>query len=191
MLQKIAGFFWRIAGFKAFIGALIIYLVFAAYVMPKGPQMIQQISGKKVEILDLQFTYTPERARAILGEYGVLARWEAASFELWADTLYPLAYTFLFLIIMGWLFKSLSVYGVRIRYIHLLPFLVLIADYCENACIITMLKSYPDFSDNLALASSFFTSLKWSLLALITFIIGAGIWLLTFYKMTRGKVAAK
>jgi hypothetical protein len=159
--------------------------------MPKGAQMIQQISGKKVEMLDLQFTYTPERARAIIRDYGVSARWEAASFELWADTLYPLAYTFLFLIIMGWVFKSLSVYGVRVKYIHLLPFLVLFADYSENACIIRMLKTYPDFSDNLAVASSFFTSLKWSLLAVITFIIGAAIWLLTFYKMTRGKVVGR
>jgi cytoskeletal protein RodZ len=54
-----------------------------------------------------------------------------------------------------------------------------------------MLKTYPDFSDNLAMASSFFTSLKWSLLAVITFIIGAAIWLLTFYKMTRGKVVGR
>jgi hypothetical protein len=191
MLQKIAGFFWRIAGLKTFIAALIIYMVFGAYIMPKGAQMIQQISGKKVEMLDLQFTYTPERARAIIGDYGVSARWEAASFELWADTLYPLTYTFLFLIIMGWVFKSLSVYGVRVKYIHLLPFLVLFADYSENACIIRMLKTYPDFSDNLAVASSFFTSLKWSLLAVITFIIGAAIWLLTFYKMTRGKVVGR
>jgi hypothetical protein len=92
---------------------------------------------------------------------------------------------------MGWVFKSLSVYGVRVKYIHLMPFLVLFADYSENACIIRMLKTYPDFSDNLAVASSFFTSLKWSLLAVITFIIGAAIWLLTFYKMTRGKVVGR
>jgi len=191
MLQKIAGFFWTIAGIKTFVAALAIYLVFGAYIMPHGAMMIQQLSGKKVEMLDLQFSYTPEKARAIIKEYGVAARWKAAEFELWADTLYPMAYTFLFLIIMGWVFKSLSAYGVRVKYIHLLPFLVMFADYSENACIIAMLKNYPGFSDNLAIASSFFTSLKWSLLAVITFIIGGAIWLLTFYKMTRGKVVSR
>jgi hypothetical protein len=188
MLQKIADFFWRIAGLKTFIAALLIYIVFAGYVMPHGAQRIQEISGKKVEILDLQFTYTPEKAKGIIAEYGETGRDCAAKFELIGDTLYPVAYTFLFLIIMGWLFKSLAAYGFKIRLIHLFPLLIIMADYNENACIIRMLKNYPGFSDELVNLSSFFTSLKWCLLAAQTFIIGIALWLLTFYKMTRGKV---
>lgn len=191
MLQNIANFFWRISGWKTFLAGLAIWLIFGTVIMPGGAAKIQQISGKKVEVLDLQFTYTPEKARAILADYGENGRRFAANFELIADTLYPLAYTFLFLIIISWVFKSLSVYGIRIRYVNLLPFLVMAADYCENAGIITMLKNYPGFSDNVVVISSFFTSLKWSLLALQAFIIGAAIWLLTFYRMTRGKVGKR
>ncbi len=188
MLQKIADFFWRIAGWKTFVAALLIYIVFGAVVMPKGAQMMQQISGKNVEILDLQFGYTPEKARAIISQYGDNGRAFAAKFELIADTFYPISYTFLFLMIMGWVFKLLAPYGFRIRYIHLLPFLVMLADYSENACIVSMLKGYPDISDRLATISSLFTSLKWSLLAVQTFIIAVALWLLTFYRMTKGKV---
>jgi hypothetical protein len=191
MLQKIADFFWRIAGWKTFIPALLIYVVFAGYVMPQGAKAIQKVCGKKVEILDLQFSYTPERAKAILSEYTFLGRCEAAKFELWGDTLYPIAYTFLFLTIMGWVFKSLAVYDFRVRYIHLFPFLVLIADYSENVGIIKMLKTYPNFSDSLVAVSSLFTSLKWSLLAVQTFIIGVALWLLTFYRITRRKAISR
>ncbi len=191
MIQKIDLFFWRIAGIKTFIPALLIYLFLGAVVMPYGAQTMQQVSGKKVEILDLQFTYTPEKAKAIIAPYGDAGRAYAAKFEMVADTLYPVSYTFLFLVIMGWVFKSLSVYGVRIRYIHLLPFLVMLADYSENSCIITMLNTFPNFSDGLAMVSSLFTSLKWSLLALETFIIGVALWLLTFYRITRRRATVK
>ena len=187
MLNKIAEFFWRIAGLKTFLTALLIYIAFAGGVMRTGLQQIQQISGKPVQVLDLQFSYTPEKARAIIGEYNEASRNFAAMFELVGDSIYPIVYTFLFLMIMGWLFKSLSVYGVRVRYIHLLPFLVMLADYGENTCIITMLKTFPNFSDNVAWLSSLFTSLKWSLLIVETLIIGAGVWLLTFYRMSKGK----
>jgi len=187
MLNKIADFFWRIAGWKTFAAALLIYAVFAGYIMQEGARRIQELSGKKVEILDLQFSYTPERAKAILDSYNDASRDFAANFTLIADTLYPVSYTFLFLVIISWVFKSLAVYGFRIRYIHLLPFLMMIADYGENACVITMLKSYPDFSTNLATLSSTFTSVKWSLLAFETFIIGIALWLLTFYRISRRK----
>jgi hypothetical protein len=188
MLNKIAAFFWRIAGWKTFLPALLVYAVFAGYVMRHGAERIEEISGKKIEILDIQFSYTPERAKAIIAQYGDAGRDFAATFELIGDTLYPITYTFLFLVIMAWVFKSLSVYGFRVRYIHLFPFLVMLADYSENACIIRMLRTFPDFTDNLAQLSSFFTSLKWSLLVAETFIIGAALWLLTFYRMTRGKM---
>ena len=71
MLNKIAEFFWRIAGLKTFLTALLIYIAFAGGVMRTGLQQIQQISGKPVQVLDLQFSYTPEKARAIIGEYNV------------------------------------------------------------------------------------------------------------------------
>lgn len=191
MIQKIADFFWRVAGRNTFIAALLVYLVFGLYIMPTGLAKIQELSGKKVEVLDLQFTYTPEKARAIAASYGDAGRDFAARFEMLGDGLYPLVYTFLFLIILAWVFKSLAPYGIRVRYIHLLPLLVMFADYGENTCIISILKNYPNISDQLAMASSFFTSLKWSLLIVVTLVIGVSLWMLTFYRMTRGKAVSK
>ena len=189
MLNRISDFFWRISGWKTFAVGLLLYIFFAVVMMQQGAAMIQQICGKKVEIFDLQFTYTPERAHEILSQYNEAGRSFAATFTMLADSIYPVSYTFLFLMIMGWLFKSLAVYGFRVRYIHLLPFLVMVFDYSENAGIVTMLKNYPDFTDGTVIVTSLFTSLKWSLLAVETFIIGAGLWLLTFYRMSKGRLA--
>lgn len=191
MLNKIVDFFWGIAGLKAFIAALLIYLAFAGLVMSPGAAKIQQLSGKKIEILDLQFTYTPAKARAIIADYGDAARNYAANFEMIADTLYPVVYTFLFAIMISWVFKSLSAYGVRVKYVLLLPYCVMFADYGENIGIIQMLKTFPNFSDFHVVISSFFTSLKWSLLVVETVIIGGSVWLFIFYRMTRGKAVSK
>jgi hypothetical protein len=189
MLDKIAEFFWRIAGWKTFLPALMIYAVIGGCILYTWNQKMVKKDGTIMNMLDKQFSYTPDTARTLMTEYGDTGRSFAWRFELIADGLYPISYTFLFLIIISWTFKSLAPYGFSIRYIHLFPFLVMLFDYSENACIIRMLKTFPDFSDNLVQLSSFFTSLKWSLLVAETFMIGAALWLLTFYRMKRGRMA--
>ncbi len=184
MLKSISDFFLRIAGWKTFIAALLLYLVFGAYVMPHGLATIQELSGSKVEVLDLQFSYSPEKVHSILSGYTDESRAYAMRFNAIEDSLYPVAYTFLFLIMMAWLSRSLAVYGVRLGYIHLLPFVVMMADYSENTCIITMLRKYPAIPDRLVHLSSILTSTKWTVLGLESFIILGGLGLIGYYRMT-------
>jgi hypothetical protein len=186
MLGKISGFFWRIAGWKTFLAGLFIYMFFATEVMPYGVKMFRLLSrNEKIEILDLQFSYSPEKARAIIAEYGDGGRLFAARFEMTMDTAYPLAYTFLFIITIAWIYKALSRYGIVYAYIHLLPLLGMMADYCENICIVTMFKNYPGFSDTVARLSSFFTSLKWSLVGVEVLVILVGLGLLVNQRFIR------
>ena len=189
MLKTIHDFFLRIAGWQTFVAALLVYLVFGLYVMPHGLATIQQLSGKKVEVLDLQFSYTPEHARAILSEYTDESRAYTMRFSAIDDGLYPIAYTFLILIMMSWLSRSLAVHGIRTGYLHLLPFVVMLADYTENTCIITMIRRYPDFSDGLLRISSLCTTVKWSLLGLEALMILVGLCLIGYYRMSGRKVS--
>ncbi len=189
MFKNISDFFLRIADWKTFGAALCVYMVFGGYIMPHGLATLQQMNGKKTEVLDLQFSYTPEKAHAILSEYTDQSRDYAARFELIADGLYPISYTFLFLIMMAWLFRSLSAYGVNARYLHMLPFVVMTADYSENTGIITMLSSYPNFSDTVVRISSVFTSIKWTLLAVEGIIILTGLGMIIYYRVSGRKTA--
>ncbi|HLP21050.1 MAG TPA: hypothetical protein VK174_12145 [Chitinophagales bacterium] len=179
MIRKVSAYFLRIANWKTFVAALLLYLLFGAYVMPQGAKAFEANSGKKVEILDLQFHYTPEQARSIIADYGDAGRSFAIKFGLIADTLYPLAYTFFFLMITSLIFKGLINKGTRTGNLHLFPLFILVVDYCENIGIANLMNSYPNFTDTEVHVASFFTSLKWCLvvgLALIT--IGALIILL-------------
>ncbi|HRG87669.1 MAG TPA: hypothetical protein PLW44_01525 [Chitinophagales bacterium] len=172
MLANVSGWLYRIANVKTLLAAIAVYLVFGAYVMPTGTKTFAAKAGQQVEILDLQFNYTPAKARQIIDLYGTDARAYAVKFGLIADTLYPLAYTFLFLIITSLIFKNLKAKGIDTGSLHLFPLVIVPVDYLENISIANLLLTHPGFSDKAAQIASFFTSLKWCLVAglvLITF----------------------
>lgn len=185
IFRQISDFILRISGWQSFAVALAIYLVFGAYVMPHGLARISELSGHQAEILDLQFGgYSPERAREIISGYTDEARDYTARFELIADSLYPVVYTFLFLIMMGWLAKELAAYGRRLRWILLLPVVAMIVDYCENTCIIRLLHSYPDLPNGLVAWSSALTVTKWSMLGLEVVVIVTCLCILGYYRLS-------
>lgn len=148
--------------------------------MPQGVKMFQEISGKPdIQVLDLQFCYSPEKARSIISDYGEEGRGLAIKFGLIADTVYPMTYTFYFIIILTWILKGLSVYGIRYKNLHLFPLLILLVDYLENINLANLFRTYPSFSDVQVHIASFFTSLKWSLVGVLAvLILCALIWLL-------------
>ena len=186
-LQSIIDLLYSVTGWRIFAVAVIAYLVFGAYIMPHGLMRIQELSGKKVEVMDLQYTYTPERAREIISAYTDESRAYAAQFNLIADSAYPVVYTFLFLIMMAGLFRAISAYGWHAGYLHLLPLPVMLADYCENSCIIRMMHSYPNFSDGLVRLSSACTTIKWSLLGLEVLLIIGALGILAYHRMKKSE----
>lgn len=187
-MLKISRFFSRIANFKTFIVATVIYVFFAAVVMKQGADTISEKAGKKVEIFDLQVTgYSPARAAEIQADYNPEAREYAAMFNLVADSLYPFAYTFLYIILLAWVYKTLVPTNKLYTHIHLLPLSTMLIDYSENACIISMMRKYPNVSDTLVNISSTFTLIKWGTLAVTTIVVIWGWGLLVYYKLKASK----
>lgn len=160
-MNTIALYFSRIAGLKTFIIATLIYVAFGGYVMPQGAKKIASLAGKPVEILDLQFSYTTTRAADILSAYTP----EAIAFGVWfswvADTVYPLVYGFLFIIILAWIYNNVPQHLAAYRYIHLLPITTVVIDFVENFFIRRVMLSYPNLQDSAVATASFFTTVKW------------------------------
>lgn len=160
-MKSTAQFFSNIAGLKTFIVGILIYVVFGGYVMPQGAKTISGLAGKQVEILDLQFSYTTARAAEILSAYTP----EAIEFGVWfswvADTVYPLAYGFLFIIILAWIYKNVPQHLAAYRYIHLLPVATVLIDFVENFFIRRVMLNYPNLQDSVVATASFFTTVKW------------------------------
>jgi len=187
MLKRITDALYRITGRNAFIIALMVYAVFGLYVMPQGLAKIQALSGREVKVLDLQYAYTPVQARAWLSEYTDVSREYAARFDLVEDSVYPVVYTALFLVMISWLCRSLEMYGLRLRYLLLLPLAVMLIDYCENQGNAHMLRSYPYFSDRVAVFTSALTTAKWTLVGIEGLVLIVGVCVLVYYRSAKGQ----
>ncbi len=186
MITRIAHYFSSIADWKILIAAILLYILFGAYIMPTGANKFKELSGgKDVKILDLQFSYSPDSARTYLAEYTPEARDYAIKFGLGVDSFYPIVYTFLLVIIIALIYKSPSPQGIFWQHIHLFPLGILGIDYLENICIASLHFYYPDIADwQIRLASSL-TSLKWSLVVVVFLLIIFG-----FVRKFKSKSAA-
>lgn len=185
-MQKLSQFFSRMANVKTFIAATIVYLLYATLIMGKGAETISQYAGKPVEIFDLQLTgYSPARAAEIQANYTPEARAYAVKFNLIADSIYPVVYTFLFIILLALIYKTLIPRNSLYTHIHLFPLATMFIDYGENSCIAAMMRNYPHVSDSLVNISSTLTVVKWSTLGITTAIAIWGWALLVYYKWVK------
>jgi hypothetical protein len=175
MLHKISAFFWRISNWKSLIVALLAYALWGGLVMTKGMQHIQDLCGQKVEILDLQFHSSRENTRAILSSYTTEAKQFGMVFGLVFDTIYPLVYGFLFIVTGCLIFNTKRKTYPWLFYLPLLPLAIILADYCENINIASLLYSYPSISDLRIDITSAFSSLKWTLVAIEALLLLGGL----------------
>ncbi len=172
--QKVNG---RLLGLAA-----LIYIGVAAFIMRPGALKVQSIAGKRLEILDLQWHFTPEKAALLLENYTPEARQAAANFTATADAVYPLVYTFFLVVLLGLLYKSDLKEHPSWCYVPLMPFWVMLFDYAENFCIIYILRHFPDYPQSIAFVGGWFTSFKWLSLFFVLALILSGIYRRVFKK---------
>ena len=156
----------RVSSWKTFSILLVAYILFAVFIM--GGMM----SGgeTKLQPLDLLFSYSPDKAYALITSYGD-TRLRYAFMSLTADTAYPIIYTALFMVLIFQLSRTLWPNHPKRHRLALFPLFALVFDLFENQSIIKMLKAFPNRLDGVAIAASTFTSLKWLSVGCITAII--------------------
>ena len=156
---------------------LALEILMNAVVLPIAGARIQAFSGG-VGPLDLRFAYTADQAFAALTAYGPTGREFYLLIELTADVLYPIIYSLFFSLAILFFWERAGGRWPILARLALLPFVGLIADYLENAGLITLLLNYPAQLPTLALLTSLFTSIKWimaglSLVALTLSLVAA------------------
>ena len=156
LVGRFAQFVDRHAGVPVLLVLLFLSALFPVLVFPAHG------IGDMVP-LDLYFSYTPEQVHEHLSALGAQGRRAYAGMLLISDMVFPLVYA-----------GALSVALVLVlcrklapghRRLCLFPFLVVIADWCENLCLATAVRAYPDSVDTVVRIASISTSLKWALLA--------------------------
>jgi hypothetical protein len=176
MFQQYVNFLVKTATGKMAIVLLILYIIFSTAVMGGGGKKINDLSGKKVQVLDLCITgYSPAEVNAFLAEYSPEARAFAANFNAIADTAYPIVYTIMLSVVLAWVYKSRIQVNSAYRYLLLLPLLMMVLDFLENFHIITMLQKYPAIPEKVVIAGSMLTIAKWGMLGVIIIILLGGL----------------
>lgn len=179
-------FLVKISNWKLIIPALLAYLFFAAYLLPKYQQQMNQIAGEAVQILDLQRTYTLSEVNEFftkLKPEGRVIYKHVASF---VDMIYPFVYGVLFILILTFLLKNLFGDGSNWLFLALTPLLIMLFDFLENINILALLDTFPQLSNDLVERGAMFTSLKWLwVLVTIGLVVLSGIG--CFVKMILGK----
>lgn len=117
--------------------------------------------------LDLQFTYSPEKAYELIGAYSEAERFNYIVVELTLDVIYPIVYALFFSFLLFLLHKDLQ--------IAKFPFIIVILDFIENGGIVMLLLNYPKEMYGVARFTSVFTTMKWITLGLTLVLILWGV----------------
>lgn len=122
----------------------------------------------ELTLLDVQISYSPEKAYDILEKFSETERENYLLAELTVDLVYPIIYSFLLCFIIFLVFKNQT--------LAKFPFLILIFDYIENFGIVTLIYNYPEKLIILAWITGIATSIKWLLVGVSVIIIMYGLW---------------
>lgn len=120
-------------------------------------------TNQNIVPLDLQFSYSPEKAHTILSTYSDEGLEEYAIGELTVDIIYPMVYV---------LFLSFFVFKLTKKSpLSWFPLLIFMLDCFENIGIVTMVNYFPQKLPNIVLLTSLFTSMKWILIGMSILLI--------------------
>ncbi|MGA2488892.1 MAG: hypothetical protein ABSF99_01710 [Anaerolineales bacterium] len=155
MLKNLLDVLSRLANWKIILLLLILFLLANLAVIPA--------IYPKFETLDTLSSYTPEKAYQLISSYGEQGRQSYAVIECTLDLAYPFITALLFSLLALVTFKKAFPASRWVPYLSLLPFLIMLVDYLENSCVVTMLLSYPRELTGLAATSNIFTVIKFAL----------------------------
>lgn len=158
-MKSLSNFIEKIANWKSLVALLAIYMLFNVYFLKNAENEINKLAGKTIGVIDLTFSFDPNRTLNMMADYGASARSYYARTEMTTDVLYPIVYAFLLGVILTLLYRNKS-YKPH-AFINLLPFSSLAFDYLENLNIVTLLNTFPEQSYTIAVLCEIFKMLKW------------------------------
>ncbi len=165
-MKKLSTWIYKNATWKKsiFLGLITIIIILSLF-----PFLSLRYSSTDLplQLLDTNMNYTPQQAIDHVSTLTDQERTGNIKLTLIADTIYPILYALTFSFILSLQFKNYADTTSIIKYINLLPFLAMLSDLTENFAIITLIRSYPNLSQNAATIASFATPAKWGFILII------------------------
>ena len=148
-MKSLTHFLEKYASWKSILILIGLFIFVNAFVFPMLLDNPNNIP------LDLQFSYSSEKAYQLLSNFSAADLQKYKIIELTVDVVYPIIYT---LLLSFLIFKINS--NAKLA---LFPFLILIADYLENTGIVILISNFPKELNSIVSITSLLTSLKWIL----------------------------
>jgi hypothetical protein len=159
MLNKLTGHIERIATIRVLVLLTLLSVLFPVFLFPDAG-----IGGDTP--LDLYMSYSPVQVYEYLDGLGASGRSAYARMELTTDLLFPVVYSLALTVALVMAARKVLPPDSRLRYLCFFPWLIMIADWCENLSLAAVIHAYPDQLDMVVTAASLFTSIKWGFLTL-------------------------
>jgi uncharacterized membrane protein HdeD (DUF308 family) len=153
--KRFSGGRWVILFGVLFIAAMLINVG-----KPFGIAQLEEITDG-VGALDVEMFATAEHIYDILDKQGEAGRAFYRRLLLTTEVVFPLVYRIFNVLFLAFLFGRWIAPDSRWNKLCLLPLVGMIADYIENALVLTMLFSYPQRLYGMASVVGVVTTIKW------------------------------
>ena len=127
---------------------------------PFGIAQLEEITNG-VGALDVEIFSTAEHVYDVLDKQGEAGREFYKRLLLGPELIFPLVYRLFNVVLISFLFSRWLAPESKWNMLCLAPLIGMIADYCENALVLTMLFNYPERLYGIASVASVLTTIKW------------------------------
>lgn len=160
------------------LGALVVFLVFTALVLPRQAGEAEQASGSSASP-DTSLFYTAGQLYEWAEAYGAAGRAAYIQARLTFDVAWPLVYTLFLATALSWLMARAFAAGSGWRRANVVPLLGMLFDFLENGATALVMARYPAETPVVAQVAGVLTLLKWlfvggSFVLLLVGIVAAG-----------------
>lgn len=152
---------------------VVIFLLLMLVIFPLAIGRLTALSGG-VGLIDMEVGYSPNQVYQMIAAYGEQGRQHYILTTLTADLLYPLDYGLLLALLILVSYRRAFPTGRLVRFLVWMPLLATAFDLLENACIVTMLASYPAQLILVAQLAGMFTLVKWALVLMSVVLVLVG-----------------
>ncbi len=170
MLDRVSRRMDRWTSGRLVLALIVVFVAFEVITLP----ILQCSPGGEIVSLDARFFYTPQEAFSTIGAYADARSFWIGVYLTW-DIVNPILYTLIFSLAISWLFQRGLGSESWIRRLNVLPIGSGLFDLLENACIVTLLATFPAQHAFVAWVASLCTMGKVSILGLSTLLILFGI----------------
>jgi hypothetical protein len=181
--HSLSDWLYRVSTGWVTLAALVIFLLFAALVLPRQAARAEEETGTG-RSPDTSLFYTPEELYEMAEAYGPEGRSYYIRARFTFDLIFPLVYLFFLATSVSWIYGRVFAPGTLWRLANLVPVLGALFDFLENTSASLVMARFPDRTPVVDTLAPLFTFVKWIFVggSFVVLAVGLVVWGLRWIK---------